>query len=54
MLGAITALAAERPNILVILTDGHGYGDVSAFRAQADVRTPEHRGNRRRREAVGA
>jgi arylsulfatase A-like enzyme len=32
--------AADRPNILVILTDDHGYGDVSAFRPQAEVRTP--------------
>ncbi len=32
--------AADRPNILVILTDDHGYGDVSAFRPQGDVRTP--------------
>ena len=32
--------AAEQPNILVILTDDHGYGDVSAFRPQGDVRTP--------------
>src|SRR5688572_5380372 len=32
--------AAERPNILVILTDDHGYGDVSAFRPGADIHTP--------------
>jgi arylsulfatase A-like enzyme len=30
---------AQRPNILLIFTDDHGYGDVSAYRA-ADVRTP--------------
>jgi arylsulfatase A-like enzyme len=28
-----------RPNILLIITDDHGYGDVSAYRA-SDVRTP--------------
>jgi len=31
--------AATKPNILVILTDDHGYGDVSAYGA-SDVRTP--------------
>lgn len=31
--------ATERPNFLLILTDDHGYGDVSAYRA-SDVRTP--------------
>ncbi|MFO0905166.1 MAG: sulfatase-like hydrolase/transferase [Pirellulales bacterium] len=30
----------ERPNILVIYTDDHGIGDVSAYRPKADVRTP--------------
>lgn len=30
---------ATRPNILLIFTDDHGIGDVSAYR-QADVRTP--------------
>ena len=37
-------LAAEaRPNFLLILTDDHGYGDVSANRAsdRTDVRTPQ-------------
>ena len=34
------ATAAPRPNFLLILTDDHGYGDVSAYR-QADLRTPE-------------
>jgi arylsulfatase A-like enzyme len=29
----------ERPNILLIFTDDHGYGDVSAYH-QSDVRTP--------------
>ena len=31
--------AAERPNLLLILTDDHGYGDVSAHHA-IEVRTP--------------
>ena len=33
------AVAAERPNFLLILTDDHGYGDVSAYQP-SDVRTP--------------
>lgn len=33
------AFAAERPNFLIILTDDHGYGDVSTYGA-GDVRTP--------------
>ncbi|MDX2037121.1 MAG: sulfatase-like hydrolase/transferase [Isosphaeraceae bacterium] len=33
------ASAADRPNFLVILTDDHGIGDVSAYGA-SDVRTP--------------
>jgi hypothetical protein len=36
----VGARTADRPNLLVILTDDHGYGDVSAFRPQGDVRTP--------------
>ena len=32
--------AAERPNLVVILADDLGYGDVSAFRPNGDVRTP--------------
>jgi arylsulfatase A-like enzyme len=31
--------AAERPNFLLIVTDDHGYGDVSAYH-ESDVRTP--------------
>jgi arylsulfatase A-like enzyme len=34
------ASTAPRPNILVILTDDHGIGDVSAYRPNGDVRTP--------------
>lgn len=32
--------AAERPNILLIITDDHGYGDVSTYH-ESDVRTPQ-------------
>ena len=34
-----SAFAAERPNFLLIFTDDHGYGDVSAYHP-SDVRTP--------------
>jgi len=33
------SVAAQRPNFLLILTDDHGYGDVSTYHA-SDVRTP--------------
>lgn len=43
-LGGVWAWAAQpaekQPNILVILADDLGYGDVSAFRPGADVQTP--------------
>jgi arylsulfatase A-like enzyme len=32
-------LAADRPNFLLIITDDHGYGDVSTYQ-ESDVRTP--------------
>lgn len=35
----LPARGAARPNLLVILTDDHGVGDVSAYR-KADVQTP--------------
>ena len=37
---AWAAQRAERPNILVILADDLGYGDVSAFRPGSDVQSP--------------
>ena len=40
LFGSFDLRAAEQPNVLVILTDDHGYGDVSAFRPDGDVRTP--------------
>lgn len=40
MLLGSTGWAAERPNILVILADDLGYGDVRAFRRDGDVQTP--------------
>jgi arylsulfatase A-like enzyme len=33
------ASAGTKPNFLIILTDDHGYGDVSTYGA-SDVRTP--------------
>lgn len=36
---AQAALAAEKPNFLLIFTDDHGYGDVSTYH-DSDVRTP--------------
>jgi arylsulfatase A-like enzyme len=35
------ASAPRRPNVVVILADDLGYGEVSAFRPGADVRTPQ-------------
>ncbi|MDA3925490.1 MAG: sulfatase-like hydrolase/transferase [Kiritimatiellae bacterium] len=35
----LNAVAAAKPNLLIIYTDDQGYGDVSAYR-QVDVRTP--------------
>lgn len=36
---ATLSAAAEKPNLLIILTDDHGYGDVSTYQ-ETDVRTP--------------
>lgn len=38
-LGVVSETLAAPPNILVILTDDHGYGDVSTYHP-SDVRTP--------------
>lgn len=38
-LSCIPAMAAEKPNIVLILTDDHGYGDVSTYH-ESDVLTP--------------
>lgn len=38
-LGCQFAVAAPRPNFLLIFSDDHGYGDVSAYH-DSDVRTP--------------
>jgi arylsulfatase A-like enzyme len=35
----LSSAIAQKPNFLIILTDDHGYGDVSAYQA-TDVRTP--------------
>jgi arylsulfatase A-like enzyme len=35
----LNAVAAAKPNLLIIYTDDQGYGDVSAYR-KADLRTP--------------
>jgi arylsulfatase A-like enzyme len=37
--GAGVASAGTKPNFLIIITDDHGYGDVSTYHA-SDVRTP--------------
>lgn len=37
--GAACAAQQARPNFLLIITDDHGYGDVSAYH-ESDVRTP--------------
>jgi arylsulfatase A-like enzyme len=40
LLAGLSCMAADRPNILVILADDLGYGDVRAFRETGDVETP--------------
>ena len=31
---------AERPNVVVIITDDHGYADLGAYGLSDDIRTP--------------
>lgn len=40
LFAAATLAAAERPNIIVILADDQGFGDVSAYNAQSKIPTP--------------
>lgn len=41
LLSAVTALhAAEKPNIIVILTDDHGWADLGAHGVDLQIRTP--------------
>lgn len=34
------AIAADKPNLIVILTDDHGWADLGAQGADAHIRTP--------------
>jgi arylsulfatase A-like enzyme len=41
LIGLFSSLrAADQPNVLIIFTDDLGYGDISAYRPNADIRTP--------------
>lgn len=40
LLGVVSLPAAAPPSFLIILSDDHGYGDVSTYDAQSEVRTP--------------
>ena len=38
--GAVTAFPAERPNIVIVLADDLGYGDISKFNPESKINTP--------------
>ncbi len=40
LLATSSAVAAERPNFIIIFTDDHGYADLSAQDVFSDIRTP--------------
>jgi arylsulfatase A-like enzyme len=40
LVSLLAAAPAGRPNLLLIITDDHGYGDVSTYRNDRDLRTP--------------
>ena len=37
---AVTAVRAQTPNIVFILADDLGYGDISAFNPESKIHTP--------------
>ncbi len=40
LLQPTAAIAAPAPNILIVLADDHGYGDVSCYNPESRIRTP--------------
>ena len=43
LLPAAVSLAAEKPNVIVILADDMGYGDPQCFNPQTKIATPDIR-----------
>ena len=39
-LGLVTPASGARPNVIIIVTDDHGYADLGAYGLSKDVRTP--------------